>query len=76
MDRTWIIEHTGWRLQDEARASQPGDPPQGGVGGYSKMRITCICHFGSSLSAVALGCSTLDGFWVNFVNIDTQLAQL
>ena len=32
--RTWIIEHTGWRLQDEAYSSQPGDPPQGGVGGY------------------------------------------
>ena len=29
----WIIEHTGWRLQDGAYPSQPGDPPQGGVGG-------------------------------------------
>ena len=30
-----MIEHTGWRLQDEACLSQPGDPPQGGVGGFN-----------------------------------------
>ena len=28
--RTWTIEHTGWRLQDEACVSQPGDPHKGG----------------------------------------------
>ena len=42
--RTWIIEHTGWRLQDEARASQPGDPPQGGVDGYYDILLLLLYY--------------------------------